>query len=401
MAKLSNHRSALSTKKEKDDCCASCYSKCYLFIINISTLILASVLIYYGATTITISNKAKDVGNATASEEQFVNSTNTILPSESSLGTAQGASSIFENAWVTVVAMGCSLFILSFVGIAGTVTRKKFILFTHLVLLMVFSSALLYSAFYCFFFSDNAQALVDYYWHYLADGLPEKDRQTEMVKWVEDHIRGAGIVCLIAALMLLASMCATSQLLGHLYTFRNFMLVVNSATFIIGVLVILLAVITGLEHLTGLWVPYFLAVLGSLMSLLSGLGYCAVRKENSKLMRAYFCSLLILILLFFASSILSFYYAAEMRSYVKSEWPEIEDKIAPGYTEEDVEIILSHHMYKLGIAAAIVVVILIFNSCGSCYMYRRIRYAEAALDDEELEVLRLEEGIDSDDDSEE
>ena len=34
-------------------------------------------------------------------------------------------------------------------------------------------------------------------------------------------------------------------------------------------------------------------------------------------------------------------------------------------------------------------------------MYRRIRYAEAALDDEELEVLRLEEGIDSDDDSEE
>ena len=43
---------------------------------------------------------------------------------------------------------------------------------------MVFSSALLYSAFYCFFFLDNAQALVDYYWHYLADGLPEKDRQT-------------------------------------------------------------------------------------------------------------------------------------------------------------------------------------------------------------------------------
>ena len=268
-------------------------------------------------------------------------------------------------------------------------------MFTHLVLLMVFSSALLYSAFYCFFFSDNAQALVDYYWHYLADGLPEKDRQTEMVKWVEDHIRGAGIVCLIAALMLLASMCATSQLLGHLYTFRNFMLVVNSATFIIGVLVILLAVITGLEHLTGLWVPYFLAVLGSLMSLLSGLGYCAVRKENSKLMRAYFCSLLILILLFFASSILSFYYAAEMRSYVKSEWPEIEDKIAPGYTEEDVEIILSHHMYKLGIAAAIVVVILIFNSCGSCYMYRRIRYAEAALDDEELEVRTFKKSVGS------
>ena len=294
---------------------------------------------YYGATTITISNNAKDVGNATASEEQFVNSTNTILPSESSLGTAQGASSIFENAWVTVVAMMFFIYFKLRRNSWNKVTRKKFILFTHLVLLMVFSSALLYSAFYCFFFSDNAQALVDYYWHYLADGLPEKDRQTEMVKWVEDHIRGAGIVCLIASLMLLASMCATSQLLGHLYTFRNFMLVVNSATFIIGVLVILLAVITGLEHLTGLWVPYFLAVLGSLMSLLSGLGYCAVRKENSKLMRAYFCSLLILILLFFASSILSFYYAAEMRSYVKSEWPEIEDKIAPGYTEEDVEII--------------------------------------------------------------
>ena len=71
MAKLSNHRSALSTKKEKDDCCASCYSKCYLFIINISTLVFASVLVYYGATTITISNKSKEVGNATASEEQF------------------------------------------------------------------------------------------------------------------------------------------------------------------------------------------------------------------------------------------------------------------------------------------------------------------------------------------
>ena len=38
-------------------------------------------------------------------KNNFVNSTNTILPSESSLGTAQGASSIFENAWVTVVAM--------------------------------------------------------------------------------------------------------------------------------------------------------------------------------------------------------------------------------------------------------------------------------------------------------
>merc|ERR1712078_683975 len=114
-------------------------------------------------------------------------------------------------------------------------------------------------------------------------------------------------------------------------------------------------------------------------------------------MRIYFCSLITLILLFFASSILSFYYAAQMRSYVKSEWPEIEDKIAPGYTEEDVEIIMSHHMYKLGIAAAMVVVVLLFNTCGSCYMYQRIRRAEAALDDEELEVSRLEEGINTSD----
>ena len=101
--------------------------------------------------------------------------------------------------------------------------------------------------------------------------------------------------------------------------------------------------------------------------------------------------------MFFTSSILSFYHATQMRSYVKSEWPVLEDKIAPGYTEEDVEIILSHHMYKLGIAAAIVVVIQ-YLIHGSRYMYRRIRYAEAALDDEELEVLRLEEGIDPDDD---
>ena len=124
MAKLSNHRSALSTKKEKDDCCASCYSKCYLFIINILTLVFASVLIYYGATTITISNNSKEVGNATASEESFVNSTKTILPSESSLGTAQGASSIFENDG-NGCCHGCSLFILSFVGIAEQLQGKS------------------------------------------------------------------------------------------------------------------------------------------------------------------------------------------------------------------------------------------------------------------------------------
>ena len=208
---------------------------------------------------------------------------------------------------------------------------------------------------------------------------------------------GAGIVCLISAVMLIISMCATSQLLGHLYTFRNFMLVVNSASFIIGILVILLSVITGLQHLTGIWIPYFLAVLGSLMSFLSGIGYCAVRKESSRLMRIYFCSLITLILLFFTSSILSFHYATQMRNYVKEEWPSLEDKIAPGYSEEDVEIIMSHHMYKLGIAASIIVIVLLFNTCGSCYMYGKIRRAEAALDDEELEVLRLEEGVESED----
>ena len=217
------------------------------------------------------------------------------------------------------------------------------------------------------------------------------------VKWIEQHMAVAGVVCLISAILLFVSMCATSQLLGHLYTFRNFILVVNSATFIIGILVILLSVITGLEHLTGLWIPYFLAVLGSLMSTISGIGYCAVRKESSALMRCYFCSLIILIILFFVSSVLSFHYATQMRTVVKAEWSVLEDKIAPGYTEEDVEIIMSHHMYKLGIAAAIVVVVLLFNTCGSCYMYQRIRRAEAALDDEELEVLRLEEGIDTSD----
>ena len=87
-----------------------------------------------------------------------------------------------------------------------------------------------------------------------------------------------------------------------------------------------------------------------------------------------------------------------MRDYVKANWPTLEDKIAPGFKEEDVEVILSHHIYKLGIAAAIIVVVLLFNTCGSCYMYTKIRRAEAALDDEELEVLRLEEGIDSDED---
>ena len=115
-----------------------------------------------------------------------------------------------------------------------------------------------------------------------------KREETEVVKWVEDHIRGAGIVCLVAALMLLASMCATSQLLGHLYTFRNFMLVVNSATFIIGVLVILLAVITGLEHLSGLWVPYFLAVLGSLMSSLSASATVPSEKKAASLCEPIF-----------------------------------------------------------------------------------------------------------------
>lgn len=164
MAKLSRHRSALSPKNEEKDCCARCYAKCYLLFINALTMVLACVLIYYGATTITISNRVKQIEEAAnRTEANVMNTTNKADPmaSESSLGTtAKGASSLFESAWITVVFMGIALLIISFNGLAGAITKKPCFLFTYLVQLMVFSAGLTFSAFYCFFFSDNAEALV-------------------------------------------------------------------------------------------------------------------------------------------------------------------------------------------------------------------------------------------------
>ena len=54
---------------------------------------------------------------------------------------------------------------------------------------------------------------------------------------------------------------------------------------------------------------------------------------------------------------------------------------------------LRNHMNKIGIASAVVCVVLVFNSCGSFYMWRLIKREETALNEEELEVLRLESGV--------
>lgn len=116
---------------------------------------------------------------------------------------------------------------------------------------MVVSAGLLYDSFFCYFFADDAKALVDYYWKYLSNG--SEDNST--VLWIEEHIRGAATLCLISAFMLMTALWATTNYMGLLFTFRNFMNVVNTATFIVGLLVICVCVIISLNHLGGQWLP--------------------------------------------------------------------------------------------------------------------------------------------------
>ena len=399
MAKLSGHRAALHTHaKQEADCCSTCYSKCYLLFLNSLAVVFGILIVYFGATRLSVSAAAQiaaatnGTSNATGTVERAV---------DKALVSEKAALLVFENAWVNVVVFGVIITIISVFGLIGTYTRKIGIMFAYLVMLMVCSACLIYSSFFCYFFADQAKLLVDSYWAYLKEGLPEDSKQDDAVLWVENHTRGAAALCLIAAGMLLTAVWATSQFLGVLFTFRSFMNVVNAATSILGLLVILVSVMTAVNHLGGQWVPYLLAALGAMMSCLSTLGYCAVRKESLRMMQTYFCSLTILILLFLIASILSFYYASTIESYLKRNWGYLEPRIAPGFTEKDVEILLQHHMNKLGIAAAVVVVVLIFNCCGSLYMWRVIRREEMALNDEELEVLRLEGGVLEDSDNEE
>jgi hypothetical protein len=403
MPKYSKKRPALNAAVNpgrQNDCCVSCYSKCYLYALNLVALVLGSVLIYYGATNVVL-NALEDAKNMTRNATAGWGNSSIPDMERKAVATmtsmsAKAAAKMFGSAWITVVVIGVCMDIVALFGIVGVWTKKVGCLFAYLVMLMVVAAGLLYASFFCYFFADDAAALVDYYWKYLSDG----NEANATVLWIEGHIRGAATLCLISAFMLVTALFATTNYMGALFTFRNFMNIVNTATFIIGLLVISVSVITSLNHLGGQWLPYFLAVLGSFTSLLSLLGFCAVRKESLRMMQTYFCCLTLLILLFMTSSILAFYYASVMEEYLVNNWYWLEDKVAPGYSEKDVEFMLRHHMNKLGISSAVVVIVLLFNSCGSLYMWRRIRREETALNDEELEVLRLESGVleDSDED---
>ena len=304
-----------------------------LVFINLLVLVLGSGLCYIGGRGIFEANHTlSSAPNASASGGNG-----------SGNGSAAGAATLFGDPYTTLLVVAVCMVVFSLMGCVGTLKFNAYLLFAYYTVLLLLLCGMAYLAIFTLAFTAKAQEYVTLYWSYVKRMIPAITSDatvSEVVGYIEEHLKAAGAICVVLFVVLLLALALTSFLMGHEYTVQKMMISINVVTFLLGLGIVVLGILAGQFGYSGEWTIYVTSVCGALAALLSVLGCCGVRRASKCMLCVHWVGTVLILILVLVGGIYCFVEVDSVRRYMKDNWQWIQQKLFSKFTLEDAILLV-------------------------------------------------------------
>eukprot|EP00949_MAST-11_sp_MAST-11-sp1_P004710 g4710.t1 len=373
----SRYSSSQAAPATRGSCVGNCYARGYLVLTNAVLIALGSILIYMGSSRLIV----KGTGQQTLVNASLANATQVHI----------GASWLVHSPFTAMLILGSAIFLSGVLGFLAAVCRKTSLLFCNFTFLLLLMAGLSFGLGYLLLSLEDAEMLISNYWKFIHAALPQSETRESTVAWLESHFRGSAAALGLAILFVLLGLISTSQLIGHMYTASRVMLSANIATAIAGSIAVALAF---LSNAGGPALPYVLACTGIVTVLLSLLGILAVHRGTRGFLKCYFICLFLILLVLISCGIVGFTFRANVEAFLDNHWDWVSVELIgkQNYSRADAMAAMRGHLGKIGMISCVLIVMLLYSVFWAARFYCVVKTAYAKLEQEEVELARLEAG---------
>jgi len=338
---------------------------------------MAGLLLYFGVAGARTFNMdgANDSGRSgdQPTTTSFTNSTNQTETHTTHGG--DGANYVL-NPFKTVLFIAGFMLVNSFLGLyaafsyRGKKTPCKCTLFLDIVFKFVGVCTVVYGAIFVLVFADDADEMIVIFWKFTQNTLPSPMSQSQAVSWFHQHLSGAAGVLLFCSVLLMICILCDSHLLGHDLTARRIVITTNVGTFILGILLIVVAAMN--DAMFGkheqILLPFIAGGGGGLTLLVSAIGIFSVwDKHRPRLLCCYSLSMFTLTTCLVTIAVLGFQRRDEVKQFVNEHWTDFENKvIGARISKDDFVRTLHQHLNLIGLSSSILACTLFLNTGAAC-----------------------------------